>query len=147
MYLGANVLDMATNEDVDTSRARVQTYVPAYQKDRWERHADELGMSLSEFVRSMVQAGRSDVSIESVAADDAGRDEGAGTPSSDPDPQGLPLEDRVESVLDDGEYYDWDELLTAVTDDVEARLEETLQSLQERDRIRYSGPHGGYTLS
>ena len=47
-----------TADGEDTSRTQVRTYVPAYQKSEWESHADELDMSQSEFVRTMVQAGR-----------------------------------------------------------------------------------------
>ncbi|MDZ7730471.1 MAG: hypothetical protein U5K37_05470 [Natrialbaceae archaeon] len=47
----------------ESDRATVRTYIPAYQKDHWAEHADELNMSLSEFVRTMVQAGRSDLQI------------------------------------------------------------------------------------
>ncbi|MFT4957036.1 MAG: hypothetical protein ACI9EZ_000344, partial [Halobacteriales archaeon] len=47
-----------TDEDVDTERSVVKTYVPAYQKALWQRQAETLEMSQSEFVRTMVQAGR-----------------------------------------------------------------------------------------
>ena len=39
-------------------RKVVKAYVPAYQKERWQEHADELGMNQSEFVKCMIQAGR-----------------------------------------------------------------------------------------
>ncbi|WP_225334161.1 DUF5805 domain-containing protein [Halomicrobium urmianum] len=136
---------MATEEDVDTSRARVQTYVPAYQKDEWKRHADELDMSLSEFVRSMVQAGRS--GFEGIERNETAAQEDAdeGRPSG-PDPRGERLEDRVLEILSDGEFYEWDALVAALTENVEDRLEETLQDLQSRDEVRYSGRNGGYTI-
>jgi hypothetical protein len=41
---------------------------------------------------------------------------------------------------------DWDELLAAVTEDLENRLDETLGRLQESNVIRYSGRDGGYTI-
>ena len=59
---------MASDEEVDTTRTSVKTFVPAYQKDEWKRHADELDMSQSEFVRTMVQAGRRDFDLEPVEA-------------------------------------------------------------------------------
>ena len=46
------------DEEADTVRTSVRTYLPEYQKAKWEEHAEELGMSRSEFVRTMVQAGR-----------------------------------------------------------------------------------------
>lgn len=122
------------SDDADTSRTAVKTYVPAYQKDEWQAHADELDMSQSEFVRTMVQAGR--------AGFEPGREEPT---SSDADPGGNGLETRVLKLLS-GDTYDWDELLEAVSDDIESRLDETLEELQARDEIRYSGRHGGYTV-
>lgn len=38
----------------------VTTYVSAETKEVWKEHADELGMSLSRFVESMVNAGRAE---------------------------------------------------------------------------------------
>jgi len=135
---------MATEDALDTSRARVQTYVPTYQKEEWSTHADELDMSLSEFVRSMVQSGRRGFTGPETAIETDEAEKGGGDHHSDADPQGQRLEDRVLSILADGTSYDWDELVEAVTDDVEAQLDETLQELQARDEIRYSGRDGGY---
>ncbi len=137
---------MCPREDVDTSRTRVQTYVPAYQKQEWRDHADELDASLSEFVRSMVQAGRRGFRGPSVDPGDGperGSDpEPASTPNGDRNSEGLPLEDRVVRALREHECPDWDELVDELTDD----LEETLQELQAEDRVTYSGRHGGYQL-
>jgi ribosomal protein L17 len=47
-------------------------------------------------------------------------------------------------VLDDEEYLSWDELVEALTGDIESRLEDALQDLQSDDDVRYSGRHGGY---
>lgn len=137
---------MATEGDVDTSRAHVQTYVPEYQKEQWAREADAMNMSLSEFVRSMVQAGRSDISVDAESGQTAPDEQPAATPSSDPDPQGSSLEDRVVAILETDEYYEWDELVAALTDDVEERLEDALQELQAEGEVQHSGRHGGYTL-
>ncbi|WP_049998868.1 DUF5805 domain-containing protein [Halococcus sediminicola] len=121
----------------DTERTVVKTYVPAYQKERWREHADELAMSQSEFVRSMIQAGRRDFTID----DDEPGQEGA----EDETPGVDGLEGRVLGVLDDG-YCSWDGLVEALTDDIEERLETVLQQLQRKNRIQYSGRHGGYTI-
>jgi hypothetical protein len=56
------------------------------------------------------------------------------------------LETTVIERLSTEGYLSWDELLAAVTTDIEDRLEESLQSLQADDRVRYSGRNGGYTL-
>ncbi|SDC60298.1 DUF5805 domain-containing protein [Natrinema hispanicum] len=121
------------SDSADTSRSTVKTYVPAYQKAEWQSHADDLDMSQSEFVRTMVQAGRK------------GFDPDSGEPDSpDPDPGGNGLERQVLELLS-SDTYSWDELLEAVSDDIESRLDETLEELQATNRIRYSGRHGGYT--
>ncbi|QLH78791.1 hypothetical protein HZS55_16490 [Halosimplex rubrum] len=140
-----------SESDVDTSRTAVRTYVPAYQREEWDDHADELGMSRSEFVRTMVQAGR-----RGFGSDDAGDSDldGADTPSetdseeasSTPDSGGSGLEDRVVEALRSSDYLSWDELLEAVTDDIEAGLEDALQRLQSEGQVTYSGRNGGYTI-
>ncbi len=119
-------------------RRSVKTYVPAHQKSEWERHADDLGMSQSEFVRTMVQAGRRGFTM-------TGTDSAAEGASEDVNPGGDTLETRIETVLERGPTS-WEELLTEISADLEDRLEETLESLQERNRVRYSGREGGYTL-
>ena len=136
---------MATDGD---ERTTVRTYVPAYQKERWRSHAEELDMSQSEFVRAMVQAGRSGFEPpEAASTADSASAEETEPHSTDANPGGKSLEDRVVQALADGDHYDWDELLSALTDDIEQRLDDTLQELQSDGRVRYSGRHGGYVLS
>lgn len=140
-----------SDSDVDTSRTTVRTYVPAYQRDEWDEHADELDMSRSEFVRTMVQAGRRGFG-ESGAEN--GRDPGSNPRGEEPEtPEGgagdletEPMEERVLEILSEDEFLAWDELLGALTEDMEDRLESTLQELQAANRVRYSGRNGGYTL-
>ncbi|ELZ36379.1 hypothetical protein C471_16287 [Halorubrum saccharovorum DSM 1137] len=119
-------------------RRSVKTYVPEDQKVIWQDHADELGMSQSEFVRTMVQAGRRGFSIEE--SDNPAQPDPTGS-----DPRGSDLERRVEAALTDG-VLSWEELVDAVFDDFEGRLEDALDSLQDRNRVRYNGREGGYTL-
>ena len=135
---------MAADGDERTS---VRTYVPRYQKERWQSHAEELDMSQSEFVRTMVQAGRSGFEPpEAESTDGSASAEETEPRSPDADPRGSSLEDRVVETLAGGDHYDWDELLAALTDDIEQRLDEVLQELQSEGRVRYSGRHGGYVL-
>ncbi len=143
MWVGCESLCMGQSEK-DTSRTVVKTYLPAYQRDEWDEHAEKLEMSRSEFVKSMVQAGRRGFeSGDSPApAGDGSTDEsdasgGAGADS---------IESAVMSALSTDEYLSWDELLDAVSSDLETQLEEILQELQAADTVRYSGRHGGYTL-
>ena len=135
---------MAADGDERTS---VRTYVPRYQKERWQSHAKELDMSQSEFVRSMVQAGRKGFEPPATESGDNSASADEMEPSSsDATPGGNGLKDRVLETLADGDHYDWDQLLAALTDDIEQRLDETLKELQSDGRVRYSGRHGGYVL-
>jgi hypothetical protein len=138
---------MAT-EGLDTERKTVVTYVPAYQKREWGNHADRLGMSQSEFVRTMVQAGRREFGVPADPTSDGnpgesheGPPERSGTTGTDD------FEDRIREALAAGEYLSWDELLASLTDDIEGRLDDTLQRLQSSNVVKYSGRHGGYTLT
>ncbi|WP_135805467.1 DUF5805 domain-containing protein [Halorussus marinus] len=131
------------SDDADTDRAVVKTFVPTYQKDEWKRDAEELDMSQSEFVRTMVQAGRRDFDLESDA-DESGAPVDGASPGSDPGGQGL--ETRLLDRLDSGEHLSWDQLVEALAGDFEDRLEETLQRLQNENRVQYSGREGGYTV-
>ena len=129
----------------ETERTVVKTYVPRYQKNIWTDHADELDMSQSEFVRTMVQAGRRGFDGEASERPDpqgSSPDDDVSTGAHD---GGDGLDDRVLSVLDGEEYLDWEALVEALTGDIESRLEDALQELQSRDDVRYSGRHGGYT--
>jgi hypothetical protein len=117
----------------------VKTYVPTEQKELWRDHADELDMSLSEFVRTMVQAGR-----RGFAPTDSGTAEEPASGASDPG--GRDLEAGVREALESGPRS-WDELVEVVVGDVEDELEATLDELQDRNRVRYSGREGGYVLT
>lgn len=128
----------------DTERAVVKTYVPAYQKAAWVEHAEALDMSQSEFVRTMVQAGRRDFAVDPFPEiDDREQDGDDETAEPTSGENRTAFEDRVFALLQD-ETRSWDELLEAVTDDVEGRLEDALQSLQAENRVVYSGRNGGY---
>jgi len=122
----------------DTERTAVKTYVPAYQKNYWKEHADRLDMSLSEFVRTMVQAGRSEISAEDNTPEKR--------PSPDANPGVRTLETQVRGILRERGYCSWDELLANLSENLESRLDETLADLQSENAVRYSGRQGGYTL-
>ena len=123
------------SEESDTERTSVKTYVPAYQKEEWKRHAEELGMTQSEFVRAMVQAGR------------RGFDPEPSEPRASPSASGgADIEDGVVEILSAHDHLSWDELAERLAGDFEDRLEETLQRLQGENRVQYSGRHGGYTV-
>ena len=126
--------------DADSETVQVKTRVPAHQRAAWREAADELGMSQSEFVRTMVQAGRSGFETANEC-DGSSNPEEAHSP--DADPRGDALEARVHETLSANEAVDWDELVDAVLGDFEDRLD---RITQESDDIRYSGRKGGYVL-
>ncbi|WP_435064946.1 DUF5805 domain-containing protein [Halobaculum sp. EA56] len=146
--------------DADTERVAVTARVPAYQKEAWVADAERLDMSQSEFLRTMVQAGRRDLGIAEEFGPPEGADDASDAGSPEPagssgtveggsppvDPGGGGLEDRLLDALADGEVMSFEELVEAVAGDVEARVDEAMGDLQSRGRVRYSGRDGGYTL-
>ncbi|MFB6235283.1 MAG: DUF5805 domain-containing protein [Halopenitus sp.] len=124
-------------------RTAVKTYVPRYQKEIWADHADELDMSQSEFVRTMVQAGRSDFDVD-VALDTSS--EGADDSNADSAESSGDLESRVTKALRREGSLGWDTLVETLTADLENDLEAALENLQESNVVRYSGRDGGYVI-
>lgn len=123
----------------DDESVSVKTYVPRYQKAAWSEHADALGMSQSEFVRTMVQAGRRD--FEVPGSNGASTESQAETAAGDEE-----FDDRILAVLDRNGALGWDDLVEALVDDVEAELDQQLGRLQDENVIKYSGREGGYVL-
>lgn len=114
----------------ETERVSVCTYVPAYQREMWRSDADRLGMSQSEYVRSMVQAGR-----RGFDTDDESVDIEEGDPSGT-NPRGNGLETTILQLLEESGPLQWEELVSAV--------EDAIDSLQADSRIHHSGRQGGY---
>jgi hypothetical protein len=101
-------------------------------------------MSRSEYLKTMVQAGRRGLLDERSDSEDT-RDPSGNHPGSSGDE--MPdVESEILNALSTTEYLSWDDLVAAATEDIEERLEQTLQELQAADRVRYSGPNGGYTI-
>lgn len=125
-------------------RVTVKTYVPRYQKEAWQDHADELEMSQSEFVRTMVQAGRTDFD---VPASEDRPDERNADGSAESANETSDFSDRILEVLERDGVHDWDELVDALIDDVEDDLDAALQELQDENLVRYSGRDGGYVVT
>jgi len=146
--------------DADTERVAVTARVPAYQKEAWVADADRLDMSQSEFLRTMVQAGRRDLGIAEEFGPPNGADDAtdaepkeSATNTGDPesaspgmDPGGSGLEDRLLAALDREGVMSFDELVETVADDVEQRVDETMGEMMSNERVTYSGRDDGYTL-
>lgn len=117
-------------ENQDSERVTVKTYVPRYQKQDWQDRAEDLDMSQSEFVRTMVQAGKRGFDIP---------EEGGSGGAS---PGGNDLETEVLDVLESDGPLEWDGLVAELIGDFETQLEKTLEDLQRENRIQYSGRRG-----
>ena len=126
--------------DADSETVQVKTRVPAHQRAAWREAAEELDMSQSEFVRTMVQAGRRGFEAAGDSVETGRPEEGT---SPDSDPRGDSLEARVHGALSDEDAVGWDELVDVVLGDFEDRLD---RITQESGDIRYSGRDGGYVL-
>ena len=154
-----------SSDGVETERVSVSTYVPAYQRATWAAEAESMGVSRSEYVRLMVQAGRRSFDLDETdgngpqttesgpsarstePGDGAVTDhnpDGGREASSNPRDDGL--QGRVLDLLDSDDHLDWDELAAGLTADIEDRLEAALGELQSAGRVRHSGRHGGYTV-
>lgn len=122
-------------------RVTVSTYVPEHQRDRWAEHADALDMSQSEFVRSMVQAGRRGFSL-------GGERETSVQPGSTRvNPRGNELKSTILELLEEEGPLGWAELVEELTGDLESDLESALLDLQSDDRIQHSPREGNYAVA
>ncbi len=118
-------------------RTAVRTYVPEHQSDVWREAADSMDMSLSEFVRSMVQAGRRGFDLDGTGADDySSLEEPLSSPSN---PRGRGLEDQVLATLESEGVADWGELVDKLSGDFEARLEDQRTRGSGGDSVRAAG--------
>lgn len=124
----------------DSKQVQVKTRIPPWQKEQWQEHADQLGMSQSEFIRTMVQAGRRELGL---GEEDGTIEEGDAAGSN---PRGRDLEVRVEAALSQQGPLGWDELVETVVDNVEQQVEDALDELQSSNQVRYSGRNGGYEI-
>lgn len=137
---------MSENErdSAASARVRVGTYVPAWQRDAWAAHAEAMGMTQSEFVRTMVQAGRQapDIGLESehTPSNPVQR------PSDSLEGGGEALAARVEQLIEREEVVDYAGLLDAFTAGFEDRLTEAISELQSANRIEHDGRAGGYVV-
>lgn len=140
MYLARESLSMA---EQDTERASVRTYVPAYQKQAWAKHAETLDMSLSEYVRSMVQAGKRGFD----ESDAPGKSDDTEEPrSTDATPGVDGLESTVVDALADGPR-EFEELVDEVAEDLRRDVDAALDRLEDEGRVEHDRLGGGYRVT
>jgi len=125
----------------ETDRVTISTYVPAHQHERWREDAEHLGMSQSEFVRTMVQAGRRGFSL----AGDTGEPPEADVAGSNPG--GNDLKTALLEILRETGPLAWPELTEELIGDLEDDLESALIELQAENRIHHSPREGTYSLA
>lgn len=112
-------------------RVSVKTSVPQYQKEAWREHANALDMSQSEFVRTMVQAGRRGFEVEPPE-----------TPSATANPRGSALRGPVLETLSNEEHREFDEIVDSLAEEFEDRVDDILQSLTTAGVVEVSGRKG-----
>lgn len=125
---------MTTTDTQDDATVAVQCTVPEYQRREWEQHADELNMSLSEFLRCMTQAGRNDFNTQST--------ESPTTPNQTSDLNAT-IEFDLLSLIREHEPINWETVMA----ELESEVEKTLNTLQANGSVVYSGKAGGYTVT
>lgn len=125
----------------DEGRVTVSTYVPAHQRERWREDAERLGMSQSEFLRTMVQAGRRGFTLDSDTENSVEPD----VPGSNP--RGNGLETALLEILRTTGPLGWSELTEELIGDLEDDVESALLELQAENRIHHSPREGTYSLA
>ncbi len=127
----------------------VTTYVSAETKEVWKEHADNLGMSLSRFIESMVNAGRT---LHEDTAPEGYEEVDAASARREAEALRQELEaleddeaaDAVEVYAElDGEYETVDTLAQRV-DAGEPEVYEALQSLLDEDLVEYDTMRNAY---
>lgn len=116
----------------ERDRVQVKTTIPAYQKRAWQDDADEFGMSLSEFVRSMVQAGRRGYEHDRVNRGD-----------DDATPGVEAVEMAILDVLRDGPMNP-DELRRETLRSLEEEFQPAFERLESENRIQYDVEREGF---
>lgn len=112
---------MAQEEHPEKKRAK--TYAPIEQVELWDEEADKMGITRSEYMRFMIQAGRRQFPI--CNTDNGGSD-------------GIDIENRVLSALDEHGELTWDELIEETVGDIEEAIEDTIEELDEDGTVSIS---------
>lgn len=119
---------MSQSENETTEQ--VKTYLPTAQKTEWENHAAELDMSMSEFIRCMVQSGRKPFTVENDQNQDV-----------------TPGVDGYKTIILDilsTEPHTWEELEDEILGELSSTLEKELQELIEAGQVTLQPRTGEY---
>lgn len=124
-----------SDDDNEPNRTAVRTYIPEHQKEVWKEDADSMDMSLSEFVRSMAQAGRRGFDLSDGQGTDNVESTGGGNVSVEID--------VVESLRAEP-YLTFEQLVAKAEDDFESAVADRLETLRDEGTIRRRIREGGY---
>jgi hypothetical protein len=109
--------------------------VPQNLLRAWEHQAEQAKLSVSEYVVRMTEAGRMSVQMQPAGGDESGA--------------AMSVEQLTDEIVDELRHENavaWEQLVDAISRNLEERMEEALGRLQEDDVVRYSGLEGGYHL-
>lgn len=121
--------DPEGHEPAGGETVTVSAYIPAYQAEAWRAEADERGMSLSEYVASMTQAGRRGFDLTD-------------TPDDEPS-----VAEMVYAAIREHGPVSYDTLAEARPPGVSPEdLEAALAELQANGRVRHSRDRGYVTV-
>jgi hypothetical protein len=104
-------------------RKRIRTSAPEEQIDQWEEEADEMGVTRAEYMRLMIQAGRRQFPI-------------CDTETTESD--GVNVEARVLNALEEHGELTWEELTETAIGDVEDKVEDTIEELDDDGKVSIS---------
>lgn len=121
--------------DNGSDRTAVRTYIPEHQHGIWKDDADSMDMSLSEFVRSMVQAGR------------RGFDLSDGGDTNNPTGDGVWSREIVLEAIREEPYTSSEQLIDERREGMEAELDGLLNTLLKEGLIEYRGRRDGFVIA
>lgn len=117
------------DEQSETDHKRITMLGNPDVVKEWDKKADELNMSRSEFIRSMVHAGQRQIAELDTQKNQEQRD----------------LKEKVLAELPEDEVLEVDEIVQKVVGPIKTEItDEILPSLDENGEIRYNPKERGY---
>lgn len=108
---------------------RISMFASEQMLDQWDKEAEELNMSRSEYIRSMVTAGRRQISQLDPQSDQ----------------EKTELREQVLACIPEEEAKDVDDIVNEVVGPMEDKIRsKILPHLDENGEIRFNPQEGGY---
>lgn len=105
------------DRDADETTTYASASLPEWQKQQWEQEADKMNMTLSCYTRTMVEAGRSKLSL------DEDQPSGEFTTRN--------LEDQIREAIDKEGPLTWETLVETVFQNMEDRIDKTASEMSD----------------